>query len=77
MSVDPYTVALNNALTEIKSICPDVTRSFIFTKEGAMLAGDAEVPNETLSKVLHSFQSIAEKADKVGCLLYTSDAADE
>jgi len=68
MNVDPYTVALNNALTEIKNICPDVTRSFIFTKEGAMLAGDAEVAVETLSKVLHSFQSIAEKADKVGGL---------
>jgi len=68
MSVDPYTVALNNALSEIKNICPDVTRSFIFTKEGALLAGDAEVAVETLSKVLHSFQSIAEKADKVGGL---------
>ena len=33
-----------------------------------MLAGDAEVTDETLSKVLHSFQSIAEKADKLGGL---------
>ena len=68
MNKDPYAVALNNALTEIKKMCPDVSRSFIFTKDGAIVAGDSETDEKTMEKMIRSFQSVAEKADTIGNL---------
>ena len=68
MNEDPYAVALKNALTEIKNICPDVSRSFIFAKDGTIVAGDSETDEKTMEKMIHSFQSVAEKADTIGSL---------
>ena len=68
MNKDPYAVALKNALTEIKKICPDVSRSFIFTKDGVIVAGDSETDEKTMEKMIRSFQSVAEKADTIGSL---------
>ena len=68
MDKDPYAVVLNNALTEIKKICPDVSRSFIFKKDGMIVAGDPEIDEKTLEGIIESFQKIAEKADTIGSL---------
>ena len=68
MDKDPYAVALKNALTEIKNICPDISRSFIFRKDGAIVAGDPETDEKTMEKMIQSFQSVAEKADTIGSL---------
>jgi predicted regulator of Ras-like GTPase activity (Roadblock/LC7/MglB family) len=68
MNKDPYAVALNNALTEIKKICPDVSRSFIFAKDGTIVTGDSETDEKTMEKMIQSFQSVAEKADTIGNL---------
>jgi len=68
MNKDPYAVALKNALTEIKKICPDISRSFIFTKDGTIVAGDPETDEKTMEKMIHSFQSVAEEADAIGTL---------
>jgi len=68
MDKDPYAVALNNALTEIRKICPDVGLSFIFTKDGVIVAGASETDEETMEKAIHSFQRVAEKADAIGSL---------
>jgi len=68
MNEDPYAVALKNALTEIKNICPDVSRSFIFAKDGTIVAGDSETDEKTMEKMIQSFQSVAEKADTIGSL---------
>ncbi len=68
MNKDPYAVALKNALTEIKKICPDVNLSFIFTQDGAIVTGDSETDEKTMEKMIHSFQSVAEKADTIGSL---------
>jgi len=68
MNKDPYAVALKSALTEINNICPDVTHSFIFTKDGAIVARVSETDEETTEKMISSFQSVAEKADTIGSL---------
>ena len=68
MDKDPYAVALNNALTEIKKMCPDVSRSFIFKKDGMIVAGDPEIDEKTMEKMIQSFQKMAEKADTIGSL---------
>jgi predicted regulator of Ras-like GTPase activity (Roadblock/LC7/MglB family) len=68
MNTDPYSIALKNALTEIKNICPDVSRSFIFAKDKVITSGEAEPNIETMEKTISSFQSVAEKADSIGNL---------
>jgi len=68
MSKDMYTTALKNTLTEIKKICPDINYSFIFTKDGAIIAGDGEADDTLMKKAVHSFQSLAEKAVAIGGL---------
>jgi predicted regulator of Ras-like GTPase activity (Roadblock/LC7/MglB family) len=68
MSKNAYADALKNALTEIKKICPDVSCSFIFTKDGMVVAGDSETAKETIEKTMHPFQNIVEKEDMIGGL---------
>jgi len=65
---DLYAEALKNTLTEIRNICPDINSSFIFTKDGAVVAGDTETADITIRKALNSFQSVAEKAGTIGGL---------
>jgi predicted regulator of Ras-like GTPase activity (Roadblock/LC7/MglB family)/DNA-binding Xre family transcriptional regulator len=68
MNNDPYAVALKKALTEIKNICPDVSRSFIFAKDKVIVSADAEPDEETMEKTINYFQRVAEKADSIGNL---------
>jgi predicted regulator of Ras-like GTPase activity (Roadblock/LC7/MglB family) len=66
MSKDRYAAALKTTLTEIQNICPDIKSSFIFTKEGVIVAGDSDDSDVTVKKALNSFQSIIQKADSIG-----------
>ncbi|UCE16022.1 MAG: roadblock/LC7 domain-containing protein [Candidatus Bathyarchaeota archaeon] len=68
MSNDMYTTALNDTLTEIKKICPDINYSFIFTKNGTIIAGNGEAADTLMKKTVHSFQSLTEKAVVIGGL---------
>jgi len=68
MSKDVFAAALRNSLNEIRAICPEVSCSFVFTKDGIVVAGDARADNTTMEKAARSFQSVAEKADVVGGL---------
>lgn len=68
MKRDLYTEALKNTLTEIRNICPDINSSFIFTKDGTVVAGDTETADTTIKKALNSFRSVAEKAGTIGGL---------
>ncbi len=65
MNKDQYTNALKTTLTEIKNVCPDIKGSFLFTKDGTIVAGDSEA-SETIKRALHSFQNIREKAEAIG-----------
>jgi predicted regulator of Ras-like GTPase activity (Roadblock/LC7/MglB family) len=66
MSGDKYANALRVTLTEVRNICPDITYSFIFTKEGKIIA-EAEQDTEVSTEItLHSFQNLIEKADTIG-----------
>ena len=68
MNRDPYAIALDNALTEIKKAYPDINHSFLFTKTGSIITGDKETDEKTMNNVLESFQSISEKAKIIGNL---------
>ncbi|MGQ9460197.1 MAG: roadblock/LC7 domain-containing protein [Candidatus Bathyarchaeaceae archaeon] len=68
MSKDAYAEALKNALNEVKNICPDISLSFIFKKDGTTVAKDLETTEETIEKIMSSFQSIVGKEDTIGGL---------
>lgn len=68
MTNETYAFALKNALTEIRNVCSDVQTCFLFDKEAAVVAGDAETPEATIEKVVRSLEGILEKADTIGGL---------
>jgi len=68
MNRDPYAIALNSALTEIKKAYPDIKKSFIFTKNGTIITGDQETDEKTMNNVLESFENLKEKAKAIGNL---------
>jgi len=68
MDKETYAAALKNTLTEIRNICPDISCSFIFTKEGMVVAGDEQSVNVPVEKTMNSFQSLTEKANTIGGL---------
>ncbi len=68
MNRDLYAEALRNTLMEIRNICPNINSSFIFTKDGTIVAGDTETADATIRKALNSFQNVAEKAGTIGGL---------
>jgi len=61
-----YASALRDALNEIHSLCPDITSTFLFRKDGEIIAGDEITPEKTMAHVVDSFDSILEKADVIG-----------
>ena len=66
MNHDPYAVALRNALTEIKNMCPHVSHSLIFAKDGTVVAKVSETDEKTTEEMIQSFQSITEKSETIG-----------
>jgi len=68
MNRDPYAIALNNAMTEIKKAYPDVQSSFIFTKEGTILTEDQETDQKTMDNLHESFENLKEKTKAIGKL---------
>jgi predicted regulator of Ras-like GTPase activity (Roadblock/LC7/MglB family) len=67
MSREVYSTALKTTLTEVKKMCPDITSSFIFGKDGTMIAGDGEA-DALMEKTVHSFQDLAKKSVVIGRL---------
>ena len=68
MNRDPYAIALNSAMTEIKKAYPDIKNSFIFTKNGTIITGDQETDEKTMNNILKSFENLKEKAKAIGNL---------
>ena len=66
MSEDMYANALKTALTEVRNICPEVTRSFIFNKEGKIIAETTQDTETSTEKAINSFQNLMEKAEIMG-----------
>ncbi len=68
MSEDPYADAITNAFNEIKKAYPGVKHSFLFTENGAVVAGDPETNEKTMKRVIESFETLREKAKIIGNL---------
>jgi len=68
MNRDPYAIALNSAMTEIKKAYPDIKNSFIFTKNGTIITGDQETDEKTMNNLRETFENLKEKAKAIGNL---------
>ncbi|UCG37099.1 MAG: roadblock/LC7 domain-containing protein [Candidatus Bathyarchaeota archaeon] len=68
MSKETYEFALENALSEIRNVCPEVQSSFILNKEAELIAGDKQTVETTLDRAVGSLEGIMEKADAIGDL---------
>ena len=68
MDKDTYATVLKNTLTEVRNICPDISCSFIFTKEGMVVAGDEQSVDVPVKRTVDSFQGLMEKAITIGGL---------
>jgi predicted regulator of Ras-like GTPase activity (Roadblock/LC7/MglB family) len=68
MNRDPYAIALNSALTEIKKAYPDIKQSFIFTQNGTIITGDQETDEKTMNNVRETFENLKEKTKTIGTL---------
>lgn len=68
MNRDPFDNAINNALIEIQKAYPAITNSFIFKKDGSIIANDKEFEEKTLIPILESFESLKERTKTIGVL---------
>lgn len=66
MDDEVYSLALKNALNEIRNACPDIKNSFMFRKDGEIVAGDEATPEKTMVRVAKAFDGILEKAEAIG-----------
>jgi predicted regulator of Ras-like GTPase activity (Roadblock/LC7/MglB family) len=71
MSNEVYALALKNTLKEIKSVCPDVTNTFIFEENTKVLAKDDETADKAIRKTIEAFNALTERADTVGGAIET------
>ncbi len=66
MSTEAYTVALKNALTEIKNVCPEISHAFVFKENGENLAEDENKNELTISSAQEAFMALAKKGETLG-----------
>jgi len=63
-----FSIALRNALIEIKNAYTDLNWSFLLTNNGTVIASEENAVSPDMAKAARSFQSLAEKAGAVGGL---------
>ena len=68
MDEEVYSFALNNALTEIRNLCPGVKCAFLFNQGGKLLAGDSKSTNYNVERIIEGFEEILEKSKVIGGL---------
>jgi predicted regulator of Ras-like GTPase activity (Roadblock/LC7/MglB family) len=68
MHEEAYSMALSNALIEIKNICPDVQASFLFDRRGTVIASDTGSPEAPYEKAVNAMESLLDKTETVGGL---------
>lgn len=66
MDEDHYASALYNALNEIKKAYSGIKHSFIFSENGAIVAGDQETKDENMKFIMDSFNTLRDKSKVIG-----------
>lgn len=65
---EAYSIALRNALNEVRNIFPDIKCSFLFDENGKFITGDEKTDEKTVRKASQSIDDILEKAESIGGL---------
>ncbi len=68
MNEEIYSIALMNALSEIKNAYTAITWSFLITRNGTVILSEENAANPNIAKSARSLQSLVEKAGAVGGL---------
>jgi hypothetical protein len=68
MSNEAYAFAFDNALKEMKNVCPDLATTFIFDENSETVAKDNDIPQEAVNKAMDEFHYIKERAEAIGGL---------
>jgi len=68
MNEEVYAVALKSALTEIKNICPDISKSFILMNNGTLITAEEQSIDPILKRAVSSLQDLTEAAASIGGL---------
>ena len=68
MNEEVYAVALKSALTEIKNICPDISKSFILMNNGTLITVEEQSIDPNLKRAVSSLQDLTEAAASIGGL---------
>jgi predicted regulator of Ras-like GTPase activity (Roadblock/LC7/MglB family) len=68
MRDEAHSVALRQALTEIKNISPGVQASFLIDKEGKVIASDTKSSEASFEKTITALESLLEKTGAIGGL---------
>jgi len=68
MNEEILSIALRNALIEIKNALTDINWSFILTNNGTVITSEEDAVDPNMAKAASSFQSLAEKAGPIGGL---------
>jgi hypothetical protein len=66
MTDEVQSLVLNNALGEIKNICPEVSHIFIFKNNSKILAKDENTDEETTKNTVEAFEALAERSSVIG-----------
>jgi hypothetical protein len=66
MSNEACTFALRNALNEVKSVCPEVTNTFVFRENGELVAQDQTTTQETVNTSQEAFKTLSNKSTVIG-----------
>ena len=63
---EAYSTALQTIIDEFKNITPEITNSFIFKKNGEIIAGNEATTECQIKKLIAGFNNIADQAGTIG-----------
>jgi hypothetical protein len=63
---EAYSPALQTMINEFKNISPEMTNTFIFKKNGEILATNENTSEDQIKKLIDAFNNIGDQAETIG-----------
>jgi predicted regulator of Ras-like GTPase activity (Roadblock/LC7/MglB family) len=61
-----YSTALQTIIDEFKNISPEITNTFIFKKNGEIVASNETTTEDQIKKLIATFNNVADQAETIG-----------
>lgn len=65
---EAYSTALQTIIDEFKNISPEITNTFIFKKNGEVIASNEATSEEQIKKLIAAFNATADQAEIIGSI---------